>query len=343
MIDESQADAETDDRKLDFKATHVEKDWKHEAPLIGCRFAPNGRHVFSTSMDQTIQRWELSDGKKIALRGHESWLRAIGFSNDGKRTFTGGYDGRLCFWDNESDSTEPLKTIDAHHGWVRWLTVSPDGRWIATAGNDLVVRLWDSDSGDLAHELKGHEKHIYSLFFHPSGDFLASGDLAAQIHVWESTAFERKRSFEPKDLHIYHTGQRVDYGGVRCMDLSKDGSELACGGLHKGTNPFAGVQEPLVVVLNWESGEVIRTHEATQIDRGIVWRLCFLQDGTLMGASGGGSGGFLIFWGNEDKNEVHKFKLPNTVLDMDYDPTSLAVATAHHDGRLRISRLTAKS
>ena len=334
---------EDESAKLDFKSVHIDKEWKHDAPLIGCRFDPSGRFVFSTSMDQNLQRWNLEDGQKVALSGHESWLRAIGFSKDGNRAFTAGYDGRLCFWDNESQSTEPLKTIDAHHGWVRWLSVSPDGKLIATAGNDLVVRIWNSNSGDLLHELKGHQKHIYSLFFHPAGNFLASGDLEGKIHIWETNQFGKTRTLEAKALHTYHTGQKVDYGGVRCMDLSKDGTELACGGLHKGTNPFAGVQEPLVVVLNWQTGDEIRTHEATQISHGILWRLHYLQDGTLMGASGGGTGGFLVFWGKEEKTDVHKFKLPNTVLDMDYAPDSLTVAAAHHDGRLTLSRLTEKA
>ena len=119
MNEESQTEDET--AKLDFKSVHIDKEWKHDAPLIGCRFDPSGRFVFSTSMDQNLQRWNLEDGQKVALSGHESWLRAIGFSKDGNRAFTAGYDGRLCFWDNESQSTEPLKTIDAHHGWVRWL------------------------------------------------------------------------------------------------------------------------------------------------------------------------------------------------------------------------------
>lgn len=324
---------------LDVKATHVTHDWKHSAPLIGCRFDPSGRFVFTSAMDQNVQRWNVKDGKAATLSAHDSWLRGIGFSTDGQKTYTAGYDGKLCFWETQAESPTPTHEIDAHHGWIRWLAVHPAGRIVATAGNDLQIKLWDANSGELVRQLDGHQKHIYSLMFHPKGKLLLSGDLAGQINVWDLDSGAKVRTLEATALHIYHRGQQVDYGGVRCMALSPDGQQLACGGLHKGTNPFAGVQEPLVVILDWESGKVLRTHEATQIDRGIIWRLCYLADGTLMGASGGGTGGFLLFWNESDKNEIHKFKLPNTVLDMDYYGSSMHVATAHHDGHLRLSRL----
>jgi len=59
MNEESQTEDET--AKLDFKSVHIDKEWKHDAPLIGCRFDPSGRFVFSTSMDQNLQRWNLNN------------------------------------------------------------------------------------------------------------------------------------------------------------------------------------------------------------------------------------------------------------------------------------------
>jgi WD40 repeat protein len=335
VIEESSTEGEIE---FDFQATHVRLELKHTAPLIGCRFDPTGRFAFASSMDHTVQRWHLDSGAQTQWQGHDGWLRAIGFSPDGSRAFTGGYDGKLCFWDTKSDSPQPLHAIDAHQGWIRWLAVQPGGKLLATAGNDLAVRLWAAESGELIRTLQGHEKHVYSLLFDDSGDLLLSGDLAGVVKVWEVATGDEVKTIDAKGLHLYHGGQRVDYGGVRCMAFSPDRTQLACGGLHKGSNPFAGVQEPLVLVFDWETGEQVRTHEATEITRGIIWRLGFLPDGTLLGASGGGSGGFLLFWGPE-KTQVHKFKLSNTVLDMDLRLQDRDVLTAHYDGRLRISRM----
>jgi WD40 repeat protein len=323
---------------VDLKATHVVKELKHSAPLIGCRLDPSGRYAFASSMDYSVQRWRLDSDALTQFGAFDSWLRAIGFSPDGSRTFIGGYDGRLSFWDTEAEAPAPTLQIAAHAGWIRCLAVRAGGETVATGGNDLEIRLWSTQTGKLLRSFTGHEKHVYSLLFHPDGKLLLSGDLKGVVKVWDVDSGQEIKTFDAKDLYLYHGGQQVDYGGVRCMALSPDGKQLACGGLHKGTNPFAGVQEPLVLIFDWETGTQLRTHEATEIDRGIVWRLGYLPDGTLMGASGGGSGGFLLFWGTE-KTEVHKFKLPNTVLDMDWLPGTQDVLTAHHDGRLRISRL----
>ena len=348
MSDPPKKEADSDvasEKTLDVKSTKVYRQWKHDAPLLGCRFDPTGRFVFASSMDQSIQRWDLETDQHTTFSGHESWLRGIGFSGDGKQVFSGGYDGRLCFWDRdvqptaEGESVSPTRTIEAHDGWIRWLAVHPQGHTIATAGNDLQIKLWSAESGKLIRSLDGHKKHIYSLLFHPDGNSLFSGDLAGVVQQWDLQTGASQRSFDAKPLHTYHGGQQVDYGGVRCMALSKDARQIAFGGLHKATNPFAGVQEPLVLVFDLEKGDQIRTHEATEIPRGIVWRLVFEEDGTLTSGIGG-EAGYLVFW-QAEKTELHKLRMPSPVLDMDRHPHKAEVVTAHHDGRIRLSKLSA--
>ena len=80
------------------------------------------------------------------------------------------------------------------------------------------------------------------------------------------------------------------------------GKHLACGGLHKASNPLGAVNEPLVVVFEWEAQKKVHSHVSDGV-RGVAWRTFYLQDGSLLGASGGSGGGFLIFWKpEEDKN-----------------------------------------
>lgn len=342
MSDEAAKADEAKIPEIDVKSTHVWKEWKHSAPVIGCRCDPTGRYIFASSMDNTVQRWDSETEKQVAFGGHDSWLRAIGFSPDGKRSFTAGYDGKICFWETEAESPQPTREIDAHNGWVRWLSVHPNGKLLATGGNDLLVKLWSTETGELIHTFQGHEKHVYSTLFHPGGELLLTGDLKGVVNLWEVESGKLVRSFDAQGLYAYHGGQQVDFGGVRCMALSPDGKQLACGGLHKGTNPFGATQELLVLIFDWESGKQIRTHEANEIGNSIAWRVLYQGDGTLVGASGGGGGGFLLFW-KTDKMEFHKFKLPDTVHDMDMHPNGLDIVTAHHDGHIRISRMAAKA
>ena len=60
--------------------TRLLQEFKHTSPLVGCRFDPTGRFVFAGAQDNSIQRWDLATGKKTALVGHKSWVRALAFA-----------------------------------------------------------------------------------------------------------------------------------------------------------------------------------------------------------------------------------------------------------------------
>lgn len=325
----------------DPKLTHVVSEWKYASPLIACRFDPRSRFVFSTAQDNTVQRWNIEDGKPVVLKAHDSWVRAIAFSPDGELVMTAGGDGRIIWWPAAADAPEPVRAIDAHQGWVRSLSVSPDGQFLASAGNDKLVKLWRVDDGSPVRTFAGHEKDVYSTLFAAEGRTLLSGDLAGQVHQWETETGKLTRTFDAKQLHTYNGGQGVDFGGVRTLSVSVDGQQLACGGLHKATNPLGAVHEPLVLVFEWESQKLVQSHIAEGL-KGTAWRAIFHKDQFLCGAAGGSSGGFLLFWKTDQPKEFHRFKLPNLLRDMDLASDGLSVATAHYDSRLRISRLAAK-
>ena len=274
---------------IEPKQTHVVTEWKHDAPLINCRFDPTGRYVFATAEDRQIVRWELGSGNKVTFSAHDSWARGVAFAGDGQTVVTSGYDDTLVWWPTEADKLEPIRKVAAHDGWIRAVAVSPDGKLLASAGNDRVVKLWSLDEGKPVREMRGHEKDVYSLLFHPSGEFLLSGDLLGKVRQWEVATGKICRSFEAKDLHTYNGGQRVHYGGVRSIALSPDGKHMACAGLHKATNPLGAVSFPLIVRFDWESQEIVKKHVLEDV-RGIAWRVLFHPNGFLIGCSGGAGG-----------------------------------------------------
>lgn len=327
--------------KTDPKKAHTAKEFKCPAPLINGRFHPSGKSFFATAEDRTITRIDLGSEKQTVYAGHESWVRGIAFSQDGKTVITSGFDDTLIWWPAEDDKPSPIRTVKAHDGWIRALTVSPDGKLLASAGNDRIIRLWNTDDGKKIRELKGHKRDIYSLQFHSSGKHLISGDLMGKIHQWEVATGKLERSFEGKDLHTFNKGQDVDYGGIRSIAFNADESQLICGGLHKGTNPLGAVNEPLILRFDWEKQEILKKHPAAGI-RGVVWRNLFHPDGYIMAGVGGSSGGHLIFWKPEEEKPFHKFKLRDTVREMDLHPDGMQVATVHWDRKVRINRLAAK-
>jgi WD40 repeat protein len=357
--------------KAEPEKTHVARELKHGKPLIACRFDPSGRFVFGSSEDETIQRWDLavpanggsSEGKPVVFAGHDGWAFALGVSRDGRTLLTGGTDGRLIWWSaapaqeaggktkkggsrdslkiQEKDSPRPLRGVDAHRGWVRGLAVSPDGQLAASCGNDHKVRIWSLADGRMLLDLPGHDKPVYRVAFTADGKGLVSADLLGLVIHWDLLPGKEARRFDAGKLHLYEGGQGVDYGGVRDLAFSHDGAFLACSGLINASNPLGAVSNPAVAVFDWKTGQIKVLQHPKEDVKGVAWGVRFHPLGFLIFASGGTGGGFLWFSRPDQPSEFFKLALPNTARDLDLHSDGLRIATAHHDGVLRICSMTA--
>jgi len=327
---------------LDITKARVIHDFTHDRPLLACRIDPQERFVVTSSEDYRLQKFALPGGEKTILpEVHNSWVHALGFLPDGQTLLSGGCDGKLVWWAIAEAEVKPLRTVEAHKGWLRTISISPDGSLVATGGNDRVVRVWNAANGELVRQWTSHAKNVYSLQFMPDGKRLLSGDLGGSVQLHSVDSEETLASFDAKPLHTYEGGQMVDFGGVRCLAVRPASDQIAAGGLHKATNPLGAVHEPLALRFAVEGAQLLKSHITEGITGGGLWRVQWLSDGTLMGVSGGSSGGFLIFWNDQQDKDIFRFQLPALARDMDLAKSGLNVATAHHDGHLRITRLSA--
>jgi len=327
---------------FDPTKTHVAKELKHDSPLISCRFDPTGRFLFFGAQDSNVWRWEWAGEQKVALSGHDSWVRAMDVTPDGATIVTGGYDGRLVWSTADSEQPVVTRTLDAHQGWIRSVAISPDGTLVASAGNDHLIKLWKISDGTLVHTLSGHERHVYNVAFHPHGKDLVSGDLLGNLVHWDVTTGESRRQFKAAALHKYDTTFKADIGGLRGLTFDVTGKRLAGSGISEVTNAFAGVGNPLIAEFDWETAKETIQHVSKGKLRGAGWNVAVHPDGTVIGISGGGGGGFVLFWKPDQKEEFHQFKLPNTARDMDLSADGVHFATAHYDKRLRVCKMADK-
>ena len=76
----------------------------------------------------------------VTLEGHESTVRSVCFSPDGRQVASGSYEGTVRLWDVETGAC--VRTLEGHGGSVRSVCFSPDGWMVATGSSDNTVRLW---------------------------------------------------------------------------------------------------------------------------------------------------------------------------------------------------------
>lgn len=322
--------------------THVAQEFVHNRPITSCRFDPTGKFVFGGSQDNQVHRWELATGTKVSFKFHDSWVYGLEFSGDGTQLISGGCDGRLAWWEAAAAEPKPIRTVDAHAGWVRMLHRSRDGKMLISGGNDNLAKIWNIADGSLVATLTGHTKNVYSVLFHEDGKHVLTGDLAGVVKQWEIESGKLVREIDAKVLYSYNGGQQVDFGGVRSMGMSADGKWLACGGLQNASNPLGAVHDPVISLVDWETGKQVKVLTAGDL-KGSIWRSLFHANGFLIGAAGGSSGGHLLFWKTDAEKNFHQFQLPNLVRDMDMHPDGIQIATAHYDSRIRISKMIAKA
>jgi WD40 repeat protein len=338
---------------IEPEKSHVVLEHVFPRPLNACYWEPKDRFIFVGSEDFGISRFDIQSKAIVPMIGpHDSWVRAIGSTPDGRVTFSGGYDGRLTWWPTDAEKPEPIRVVDAHQGWIRALAVSPDGRHVATCGNDLAVKLWDAQSGELVQTFDGHQWHVYNVSFSPSGEWLVSCDLRGFVKVWPAVgkvADAGSDSAKPatrdlpqvETLYKYDPTFRADIGGARCMAFSQDGSRLAIGGVTNVTNAFAGIGNFAVTLVNFADGKAVVQCGPKEKVNGTAWGIAQHSQGFWIGLSGGSGGGWVYFWRDDNAEEFFKLKLKNDGRGMAVSPDGSRIAVAHADRNLRVYALYA--
>lgn len=127
------------------KIVHRFEDHKKAATSVA--FAADGRHLLSTSVDETVNVYDVESNETLGFfGGHSRPTNCVVLSPDGNRVISGS-GGRakgkheIKIWDRVSG--EVFATIDEHGGKVSALALSPDGNTLVSASHDHSVVFWD--------------------------------------------------------------------------------------------------------------------------------------------------------------------------------------------------------
>lgn len=153
-------------------------------------WSPDGSSIASSSLDETVQVWDVSTGETILThRSNALQAQAFAWSPDGK--YIASTDGlsseKIQVWDASTGQPSTQHTpFTGHSEQVHSLAWSPDGKYIASASDDKTVQVWDALTGRTIFIYRGHTLGVRAIAWSPDGKRMASASDDKTVHVWDA-------------------------------------------------------------------------------------------------------------------------------------------------------------
>lgn len=277
-----------------------------DAGLWACVHDAAGRRVIAAGTDGRIHLVDEALGQVTGFLtgGHRSYVTALALANGTRQLLSGGYDRRLAGWDPERTEGP---------AWTRELAapvkgLAASGGVFAAVLDNLTAFLGEVGTGRTVRALEnGHPERtvltrantLYSVAFSPDGEQVATGDRLGVICLWSAKSGALVRRVEARSLYTQgfydnplgkNISSEYDWGGVRALAFSPDGSRLYASGMGPADHNSAGIDGLMkLIVLDVATGREL--HGFLLDKRKGILDALVPAAGRVFGAGGGGGAG----------------------------------------------------
>lgn len=311
-------------------------------------FTNRGQRMITTGLDRTLQVWDCTSGRPIALL-QLPWdgILAHRFTHlaaqpTGSLAAIGSWDGTVEVWDLDSRRKVWSDVMEGRRFRqdVSSMTFSADGRWLAAGNLSGHVYMWEASSGKLrSRQLVANGVDITSLAFSGDCRTLACGRADGFVDQYDVGHFKMGRLLSRE---VY--GPNTVFKGVCAVAFTPDGRRLAASTSYGNVYVWEAESEaPPQIFGPQGTVEVTSTQvgkaTSAQVDiRGGQALICaaFSPDASTLAT--GTADGSLILWdvrsGQERSRSQRQDGLP--VNDVAFTPDGRRVATAGADGAVTV-------
>jgi WD40 repeat protein len=308
-------------------------------PVPSVAFSPDGNHLLS-GVERTVTLWKISSRTCVASlsvtrtgkdKDEKGLVEDVAFSPDGKWFAALRSDGLIRLWDASTlrevrtfhlDTQTLLPDADLRCK-INNLAISPDSKQLAVgyrnwakAGSPGEARVFDVRTGQQLAVLRRHKDSAPHVQYHPSGRYLLTSALAAEIYnSWDTTHWRQidseipKRpdtllswlpTFSPDGKQLLLTEFQI----MRIWDLEKHrytvrtpltGENVVARAWSPDGRWIATTYDsPYAVVDIWDAADLKPLTRLTYAPECTLYSLAFSPDGTLVAAAGQGE--HILVW-----------------------------------------------
>ena len=275
-------------------------------------FAENLKLTKEGSVDEVLGRQQFAavlrhSPRLVEVLPHDSAVRHLGFSPDGRYLVTSSDDQAARVWDL---STGTLKFPPLSHGSsVVYSEFSPDGARLVTASSDQSARVFDMGTGAMIGVAMHHDYEVVQAIFSPDGANVATASFDDTARLW--SADSGLPVSEPLK-HRYAVNQiAFSPDGKYLVSASKDGTAQVW-------STDAGTATPYRVL---EHDDPVNAAK-------------FSPDGRFVAT--GSDDGNLRLWSLESGEVDFTLSHPAAVKSLNFSPSGTVLATGGLDGLVRI-------
>ncbi|MDR1389898.1 MAG: hypothetical protein LBJ31_07965 [Treponema sp.] len=167
-------------KMVNFKKNTIADLTRHYNNVPFITISPDGNRILTSSNDESIREWDLTENGLTAIIKTGSGLSPIDYHPKGDLIASGSDDGKITIWGKSKKEKEPVSDDD----FVWYMDFGLEGQYIA-------IKTFDRQNAE-----------VRSIKYNADGTFLAAGFENGTIIVWDTKDYKKIQEINSGDLPV---------------------------------------------------------------------------------------------------------------------------------------------